>query len=326
MQHHDVHHLNLFMPLEQQNGKKRVLIIDDDEVARVLISGILESTSHYTVLSEEDGSRGIQLAFDELPDLILLDIMMPSIDGFEVCKRLRADTTTRYIPIIILSAKDGVSDRIEGLVIGADDYITKPFHHDELIVRIDTLLRRNELSLDANPLTRLPGNISIERELIKRIMAHQPFAVGYTDLDNFKAFNDCYGFALGDKVIFETGHILSHALQKGDFLGHIGGDDFVFITIPERVDEICHTIITMFDQEIPRYYDEQSRENGYIESESRNGEVMRFQIMTISIAVVTNLERTFSHFAEIGEVGAELKKYLKNLEGSNYLIDRRREP
>ncbi len=248
MNQSDAHHFHILMDHKRkEKNKKIVLVIDDDEVARVLIAGILESTGHYTVISEEDGSKGIQLAFQTLPDLILLDIMMPSLDGFEVCKRLHADTATRYIPIIILSAKDEISDRIEGLVIGADDYITKPFNNDELIVRIDTLLRRNELSLDANPLTRLPGNISIERELIKRLNDNTSFAVGYTDLDNFKAFNDRYGFTLGDKVIFETGHILKSALHEGDFLGHIGGDDFVFITTPERVEGICQKIITKFD-------------------------------------------------------------------------------
>lgn len=312
------------LPDNFSGDKKKILIIDDDEVARALIAGILESTKHYTVIMGENGPEGIRLALRESPELIILDILMPKMTGFEVCKILRADIATRYIPIIILSVKGNVNDRIEGLVMGADDYMTKPFNHDELIARVDALLRRNELSLDANPLTRLPGNISVERELIKRLVDNRRFAVGYADLDHFKAFNDKYGFTLGDRVIFETGRIIKDVVKSPDFVGHIGGDDFVFLSTPEKAEALCRKIIKTFDCDIRKYYDEESLARGYIESKSRSGESRRFELMSISIAVVTNTERTFAHFAEIGEIGAELKKYLKTLSGSNYLIDRRK--
>ncbi len=304
--------------------KKKVLIIDDDEVARTLISGILRTNNQYKVIMGESGEDGIKQAVREQPDLIILDIMLPQLDGYQVCKILREDVATRYIPIIILSVKSGVDSQVQGFELGADDFITKPFNHTELIARVEALIRRYELSLDANPLTRLPGNISIERELVRRLADEGKFAVGYADLDNFKAFNDKYGFVRGDRVIFGSGRIISHAVTQSDFVGHIGGDDFVFITIPEDVDKICRNIIKTFDRTIPKYYDEKSRAKGYIESETRNGKVQCFPLMSISIAVVTNLERNFTHFAEIGVIGAELKKYLKTLDGSNYLIDRRK--
>jgi GGDEF domain-containing protein len=250
---------------------------------------------------------------------------MPRIDGYEVCKILREEVATRYIPIILLSAKGGVDSQVQGLELGADDYITKPFNHTELIARVEALIRRHELSLDANPLTRLPGNMSIERELIRRLADSCKFAVGYADMDNFKAFNDQYGFAMGDRIIFETGQIISHAVTQFDFVGHIGGDDFVFITTPDTVDKVCQKIIHQFDRVIPRYYDEESRARGYIETKTRNGVIQRFPVMSLSIAVVTNLERNFTHFAEISTIGAELKRYLKTLDGSNYLIDRRKD-
>jgi diguanylate cyclase (GGDEF)-like protein len=304
--------------------KKKILIIDDDEVARTLITGILQGGKQYTVIAGEDGEDGITRAVREQPDLIILDIMMPQIDGYQVCKILRENVATRYIPIIILSAKGSIDSQVHGFELGADDFITKPFNHPELLARIEALIRRHELSLDANPLTRLPGNISIERELVRRLSDNSKFAVGYADLDNFKAFNDKYGFSMGDQVIFDTGRIISHAVTSLDFVGHIGGDDFVFITLPDRADEICQKIVKTFDQIIPRYYDEKSRARGYIESETRSGESQSFPLMTISIAVVTNLSSEFTHFAEIGTIGAELKKYLKTIEGSNYLIDRRK--
>ena len=304
--------------------KKKILIIDDDEVARTLITGILQNSEQYTVIVGEDGEDGIKRALREQPDLIILDIMMPQIDGYQVCKILRENVATRYIPIIILSAKGSIDSQVHGFELGADDFITKPFNHPELLARIEALIRRHELSLDANPLTRLPGNISIERELVRRLSDNSKFAVGYADLDNFKAFNDKYGFSMGDQVIFDTGRIISHAVTSLDFVGHIGGDDFVFITLPDRADEICQKIVKTFDQIIPRYYDEKSRARGYIESETRSGESQSFPLMTISIAVVTNLSSEFTHFAEIGTIGAELKKYLKTIEGSNYLIDRRK--
>ncbi len=130
---------------------------------------------------------------------------------------------------------------------------------------------------------------------------------------------------MGDGVIFDTGHMIKNALGQSDFLGHIGGDDFVFISSPKKVDEICRKIIKTFDHEIPNYYDKDSRSRGHIHSKNRNGQVRRFQLMSVSIAVVTNIERTFIHFAEIAEIGAELKKFLKTLAGSNYQINRRRD-
>jgi PleD family two-component response regulator len=310
---------------ESMGDTKKILVIDDDEVACALISGILRTHKRYKIITGENGEDGIGKALRELPDLIILDIMMPRIDGYEVCKILREEMATRYIPIILLSAKGGVDSQVQGLELGADDYITKPFNHTELIARVEALIRRHELSLDANPLTRLPGNMSIERELIRRLADSCKFAVGYADMDNFKAFNDQYGFAMGDRIIFETGQIISHAVTQFDFVGHIGGDDFVFITTPDTVDKVCQTIIQQFDRILPRYYDEESRARGYIETKTRNGMIQRFPVMSLSIAVVTNLERNFTHFAEISTIGAELKRYLKTLDGSNYLIDRRKD-
>ena len=164
----------------------------------------------------------------QTPDLVLLDVQMPVMDGFTTCQKIKSDLLLRHIPVMMLTAQAGVSSKVTGLERGADDYITKPFDLQELIARIRTLLRRTRQGLEANPLTRLPGNITIENEILGRLEAHQPFAVLYLDLNSFKAYNDTYGFLKGDEVIRETAKIiLKEADKDRGFVGHIGGDDFI---------------------------------------------------------------------------------------------------
>jgi diguanylate cyclase (GGDEF)-like protein len=180
----------------------------------------------------------------------------------------------------------------------------------------------------ANPLTGLRGNIDIKEEIRRRIKSKELFAVLYIDLDNFKAYNDYYGFLRGDEVIKFTAKLLSDALEllggEKDFLGHIGGDDFIIITTPDRAEEMCKYIISRFDSEIKFLYDKKDRERGYIEAVSRRGEKLKFPFISISIAIVTNEFRTFRSDLEIAEVAAELKKKLKQIRGSSYLKDRRK--
>lgn len=190
------------------------------------------------------------------------------------------------------------------------------------------LKRLEEMYLDASPLTRLPGGMAIENILQKRIDADAPMAFCFLDLDNFKAFNDRYGYANGSEVIKATAHVIENAaINKGtgnDFVGHIGGDDFAIITSIEHYSDICNTIIEDFDKTIPSFYEEEDRQRGYIKGKTRQGVEMNFPIMTISIAVVTNKDRKFTSVVEIGEVAAELKDYAKSLPGSIYVIDKRR--
>lgn len=190
------------------------------------------------------------------------------------------------------------------------------------------LKRLEEMYLDANPLTRLPGGIAIENVLQKRLSAGAPLAFCLIDMDNFKAFNDRYGYANGSEVIKATAVIIEEAAAKngtvGDFVGHIGGDDFVLITTPERYVNICNAVIETFDKTIPSFYDPEDRNRGYITGKTRQGQEVPFPLMTISIAVVTNNERSFKSVAEIGAVAAELKEYAKSIKGSIYVVDKRR--
>ncbi len=196
-------------------------------------------------------------------------------------------------------------------------------------VEMGTRLRKlEEMYLDASPLTRLPGGIAIENILKKRIDNKQPLALCTFDLDNFKSYNDRYGYAQGSEVLKETARVIEQAVKtKGvseDFVGHIGGDDFVVITVPERMRLICEEVISQFDRRIVDFYDESDKKNGYILGKTRQGIDMKFPIMTISIAIVTNEHRQIGSPLEASEIAAELKDYAKTIPKSVFVIDKRR--
>lgn len=192
------------------------------------------------------------------------------------------------------------------------------------------LKRLEEMYLDASPLTRLPGGIAIENVLNKRLDANTPLAFCLIDLDNFKAFSDRYGYAKGSELIKATARITEEAVKKmgteDDFIGHIGGDDFVLISLPERYNHICNAVIEAFENMVPDHYDAEDRELGYIAGHTRQGDALNFPLMTISIAVVTNRDRKYANAVEISEVAAELKEYAKSQPGSLYVVDKRKKP
>ena len=306
----------------------KILIVDDDPDIRDVLKLTLSEES-YQVFEAEDGETALKMINTKTPDLVLLDYKIPKIDGREVCRQVKKDLLLRHIPIIMVTGKGDISDKVGGIDAGADDYIVKPFEPKELLARIRMIIRRTQRDLEANPLTHLPGNVSILNELARRIEEKNLFAVCYIDLDKFKAYNDKYGFEHGDEVIRETARILLRTMQrygsKDDFIGHIGGDDFVIVTLPQRVDNLCKTIIDEFDKTAPNFYNETDRKHGYITATDRKGTIQKIPLLTISIGVVTNEHRIIQHVAQIGEIGAELKAFAKRLEKSNYVKDLRKE-
>jgi len=305
---------------------KRILVADDDPDLRDILRSVLEPAG-FAVTEAEDGARALDAIHQRPPDLLILDYMMPQVTGPEVCRQLKQDMLLRHVPIIMLTGKSELQDKVDGIDAGADDYLVKPFEPAELLARVRMVLRRTSTDLEANPLTRLPGNVSIQRELERRIASGEAYAVCYLDLDRFKAFNDHYGFKRGDEVIQRTAEILLQAVKArgtpGDFVGHIGGDDFIAITTEDRADALCQAIIAAFDAMAPQLYDAEDRARGHLLHTDRRGQQVKVPLLSISIAVVTNEGGTVTHPGQIARIGAELKAYAKQFDRSLYVKERR---
>lgn len=315
------------MTATQEAAGKRILVVDDDRNLRKIIATNLEIAG-YDVITAASGTDALLEMNSTQMDLVLLDVMMPSIDGYETARRIRKHPTNGTVPIIMLTAKGEVEDKIAGFDAGADDYLTKPFGPAELLARVRAKIRRVETDASLSPLTRLPGNLSIEAELRRRIAEQVPFAVLYSDLDNFKAFNDVYGFTHGDEAIqlvaSTTVDVVRRRGTPRDFVGHIGGDDFIVVTEPDLAEEIAREIIADFDRAIRPLYTQQDLRQGYIETRDRRGALNRFPIMSLSIAIVSSRDRELTNYAQIGESSAELKRYAKSIGGSVFVKDKRR--
>jgi len=305
--------------------KLKILVVDDQPEILEIIEDTLKE--NFEVLKAYNGNEALNKIKKEIPDLLILDYMLPDINGVEICKILRKDPLWIHLPILMLTGKGEIEDKIKGLESGADDYMVKPFSPKELLARINMLIKRSNINLDANPLTHLPGNVSIHRELEERLKKNEKFAMLYIDINNFKALNDHYGFARGDNVIKETARIIINAVQeKGnpfDFIGHIGGDDFIVISTIEKAEEIAKKIIFDFDKNSINFFDEMDRKKGYIETVGRDNQLHKFGFLTIAIGIVTNQNKEFNHIAEISSMGAELKNFAKKFNTSKYIIDKR---
>ncbi len=310
---------------EAGNLRRRLLIVDDDAAIRLICREVLEAHG-FLVREAEDGANALVEARRFRPDLVLVDVMMPAMDGFELARRLRAERETALIPLIFVSARGQTADKVRAFKLGAEDYLVKPFDSVELVARIEKALLRRDFDLGASPTTRLPGSQVIAQEIERRLRDRGRFAFCYLDLDNLKAFNDYYGYAKADAVILQTGDILREAVARhgapGDFIGHIAGDDFVLITSLERVDEVCGAVIEAFDRLVPLYYNKSDRVRGFIEARDRFGQLRKFPVMSVSIACVTGDGAVCTH-AELSSTVAELKQQAKEIVGSAYVRDGR---
>ena len=309
-------------------GGESLLVVDDDPFIARLLEIELRAAG-YDVRVAADGALALDAARQRCPDLVLADVMMPNMDGFELTRRLRQDPRTATVSVIMLTARGLSADKLEGFAIGADDYIVKPFDTPELLARIRGVLRRSRDTRTQSPLTGLPGNVRIEEEIDARIERGEPFAILYADLDNFKAFNDHYGFMRGDEVIQASARLIGEAARAASsgsaFVGHVGGDDFVVVVEPSIAASIADEVVAAFDAAAPGFYEDDDRERGYVEVTNRRGELQRFGVMTLSMGIATTERRSFQHYAEAVAVATEMKRYTKGSETSSWTMDRRTE-
>jgi len=307
------------------NNNPKILVVDDDPEIFKLLEVNLKNAG-YELISAYDGEKALVQAKQNQPDLIILDIMLPGMDGYEVCQKLRTEKSTYLTPILVTSVKDKPVDKITSLKLGANDYITKPFDINELLARIESFLKHTEETLSINPLTRLPGNVSIMNELNRRLNNKERFTFVYLDINNFKSFNDKYGFYRGDEVIKFTAEVMRQCINENDFVGHVGGDDFVLVCEIKNTESICGKITGQFDEGISKYYDSEDIKKGYIISKDRQGNIKTFPIMTLSMGIVTNERQDINHYGKIVELATEMKNYIKTSKDtarSMFAVDKR---
>lgn len=308
--------------------KPRVLLADDQTELLMLMKEMVEYAG-FDVTIAGDGVEAMTAVFETNPDIIVLDYNMPRKDGLAVAQELKNNPLFAHIPIIIVTGIGEKSTKLKGLTMGIDDYLIKPVDTDELIARIRMILKRTKQVLDTNPLSKLPGNPSIQARVEREIQKGGEFAVLYLDLDHFKAYNDTYGFEAGDRVIKATANLLVKLTIKNenseDFIGHIGGDDFIVVTRFEGSEEMAKRIVASFDEISPSFYSKADRERGCIVSTDRQGNIKQFPLLSISIGIVHNRTRPLHSFAQVSNIGTELKKVAKAATKSHYTMDRRRD-
>ncbi len=259
-------------------------------------------------------------------DVIMIASSGDMMRDIEILQAVKRNVFLSIIPVILYHPDPDYNDLVAAYESGVEDFIYGEWRGRLVRVRIGRVMDRNRRDLAVNPSTHLPGPAIIERETGRLLRLQADFAVAYADLDNFKAFNDYYGYYRGDKVIQLTARIVKDVvfdLCPEGFVGHIAGDDFIFIMPRELVDRACAEVIKAFDALIPYQYDEVDRERGVIESYNRRDELERFRLLTISIAVLINRNGEFDHVGEMSKMLADLKKATKVKEGSNYMIERR---
>jgi PAS domain S-box-containing protein len=302
----------------------RILIVDDDATIRMICREVLEGSGYY-VREAATGAAALEESRRFKPDLMLLDVMMPDQDGFSTAEQFRAENVSSTTPVIFLSARGETSDKVRAFRIGAEDYMVKPFDASELVARVEKALQRRSRDMSASPTTMLPGANAIETEIERRLKSGEDYAFCYLDLDNLKAFNDYYSYAKADGVIRQTGDIIREIIQREGgpetFIGHIAGDDFVFVTNPASVDAVCRSICESFDRLVPLYYNRSDRDLGYIETKDRYGTLRKFPIMSVSIAAVTTSAGAVRSFSDLAEAAATGKKLAKAAGGSSYVRD-----
>ncbi len=305
---------------------QEIIVIDNQQEIIGEIREIFKNENDYIFKAIKDAQ--IERALKNIPVLFIINADNMTLDLIDICKKIRSDDDNNITPVIVISSNKEKEYKIKVLNECIEYYINKPMDKDYLYYTIKNLLRLINTNRRISPLTGLPGNVQISAELKKRLMTQESFSVLYLDLDNFKAYNDVYGFLRGDEIIkFTANVILKNVHMKSqieNFVGHIGGDDFVAIVDNECYEKVCQNIILEFDKGIVKYFTDEDIERGYIEVPNRKGIIEQFPITSISIGVVVVEKSKYGNILEIGEVGAQVKHIAKTTMGSSYAINRRK--
>ncbi|MCK5706558.1 MAG: diguanylate cyclase [Candidatus Aureabacteria bacterium] len=310
--------------MKQKIKKKRILCLHEKKYTYDSIRQIL-ANKNYFVYDYSDAKEAVSHVYNEPPDIII--VSTKTIGWEDFMTTLKNDSAYKHLPLILLTREETLDYLLSIPELLCDDFILFPVRPEEVLLRIQLRESSGSLNLDANPLTRLPGNYTIMANIQKIIGVKKSYALCYVDLDNFKAFNDRYGFARGDEAIRMTAKIITNVVRRlssrDSFVGHVGGDDFFFIVPSSIVKETCKQMIQNFDMVIPTLINEKDRIRGYIESKDRKGSCQRFPLLSISLAVVDLKVISIKHPGEASVIASEIKKEVKKLTGSNYMINRR---
>lgn len=291
-------------------GNARLLVVEDDiDIANML--KIYFSGLQYEVDVANRGGDALDKVKQVLPHLMVLDIMLPDIDGYEVCRRLRTNTRTSHIPVIFLTQKDERSDKLQGLELGADDYITKPFDIEELKLRVQGAIRRSERESLTDPRSGLPAGRLIEEQL-RKIIREKEWALLDIRINNFEPFKDVYGFVAGDDVVRFASMMINEVVDEmgtiSDFIGHAGGDNFIIITTNEAAPNIRQRLKERFATEVQSHYNFIDRQQGFIQAPKAEGGVEKVGFMTLSVGIVSPSVHSFADIREITELAADARR------------------
>lgn len=305
--------------------RPRVLVADADAALARFVAADLE-TEGFAVELACDGAQVLARALVSQPDLVLLDVDLPVLGGVEVLRRLRTHPPTSSLPVVLVSSGAQAAERVHGILAGADDFLVKPFDVLELVARVAGVLRRTADHRALSPLTGLPGNHRIDVEIAARAATHASYAVCHVDLDEFKAFNDAYGFQRGDGILLMLARCLQdavgHAGPPPAFLGHVGGDDFIVVCTAEQAEPLCDEALRAFDEQVPGHYDPADVARGWLEVLDRRGELRRHALVSVSVGVASYVGGDRDHRAVVA-AASEMKSVAKGVPGSLVAVDRR---
>lgn len=303
-----------------------IYIIDNTQNVLNILKQIFKDDIDYQFKSVK--TEELNIALKNIPDMIIIDEDTIDVDIIELCKSIRENEDNSITPIVVISSEWEKEHRLKILEQSIEYFILKPIDREYFYYTVRNILNLLQNNRRISPLTGLPGNVQIQAEMKKRLLNKEQFAMFYFDLDNFKAYNDTYGFSNGDEIIKFTARTIVENVHKmgteDSFIGHIGGDDFVAITGPTDYEKICKNIISDFDTYVLGYYSDEDVQKGYIEVANRRGIIEQFPLTSISIGVVEITPGRFKNTLEIGEVGAQVKHQAKSVMGSTYIINRRK--